>query len=336
MRSKIAVFGGAGFLGRHLINGLANVDVAETILVFDKFIHQYPKHSYDSLTKLGCQVFKLDLSETKVIQSHLESHGIDTVIHLAANADISKATSDPTIDFYQGTLLTQYALEIARKSGVGKFIFTSGSGVYGDDESSCFDEKSPYGMSVSPYSASKISSEVLLQTYSNMFGIQTTVFRMGNIVGSFQTHGVGIDFLQKLWQDQSVLQVLGNGRQQKPYIYVQDVVEGIVKLSLQRTSAERYEVFNLATEDGTLVREIAELAVSIAGRSTTRIVYGKTSWGWPGDVPRISMSSTKARSFGWLPTYNSREAVEKSLLELASQRLYYNSDSWREAKLESE
>jgi UDP-glucose 4-epimerase len=322
LSKRIALLGGAGFLGLHLLEALEQLSDISSIVVLDKFVHDLPVreilHNEDKT-----EILKFDIKETETLTSILKSRKINTVIHLAANADISASASSPSLDFFEGTLLTQSAIEASRIAKVKKFIFTSGSGVYGDNAELVFSEKSSFGFAPSPYAASKQASESLLQAYHSLTGIQTRIFRMGNIVGPWQTHGVGIDLLKKIWRNPLSLSVLGNGNQKKPYIHVSDVVSGIIRLGLLNEIRSGYEVFNLATNGGTYVYQIANWVVELAGSSNTEIELGKTPFGWPGDVPIIRMDSSRAISLGWNPKYTSDEAVFISLQEMLGQRSSY-------------
>jgi UDP-glucose 4-epimerase len=322
LSKRIALLGGAGFLGLHLLEALEKIRDVSSIVVVDKFVHELPvrdiMHNEDKT-----EIVKLNIKETGALKNILETRKVDTVIHLAANADISASAFDPSLDFFEGTLLTQSALEASRIAKVEKFIFTSGSGVYGDNPEQIFSESSNFGFAPSPYAASKQASESLLQAYHSLTGIKARVFRMGNIVGPWQTHGVGIDLLRKLWRNPLCLNVLGNGYQKKPYIHVRDVVDGILRFGILEETGSGYDVFNLATDGGTYVYQIANWVIELVESRDATIEYGQSPFGWPGDVPIIQMSSGRAISLGWKPKYTSDQAVYESLREMVGQKQSY-------------
>lgn len=324
IKGRTVVLGGAGFVGRHLIRYLRTESLDAELFVIDKFVHRFPVISGSLFDELEVTVINSDIGNLESLTQIFCEVQPRTVIHLAANADISKASTDPSLDFFQGTLLTQNALEASRISGAKRFIFTSGSGVYGRNFERNFVEADGFGEAVSPYASSKISSETLIECYSNMFGFESTIFRMGNVVGPGQTHGVGMDFLQKLWRDPMKLRVLGNGNQRKPYIHVEDVVRGIFQLGVQtKTRKNIIDRYNLATADSTTVKEIAVMAVEIAGNDRTVIEYGESAEGWPGDVPIVSLDSTKAGLANWVPSISSNMSVYRALKEMAAQKASY-------------
>ena len=157
-------------------------------------------------------------------------HGQATtcVIHLASNPDISRAMAEPSIDFDEGTLLTHRVVEAMRVTGTARIMYASGSGVYGDlGEHEVAEDHGPL-LPVSTYGASKLAGEALICSYTHMFGLSAAAFRFANVVGPRQTHGVGFDFLRRLLDDPTRLAILGDGKQSKSYIHVDDVVRAVL------------------------------------------------------------------------------------------------------------
>ena len=124
--------------------------------------------------------------------------GHDVVIHLASNPDIARAATEPTVDFWQGTALTQSVLEAMRTTSAKRILYASGSGVYGDlGAHEAAEDHGPL-VPASTYGASKLAGEALIASYAAMFGVTGCAFRFGNVVGPRQTHGVGFDFARAL------------------------------------------------------------------------------------------------------------------------------------------
>ena len=215
---KIIVTGGAGFIGSHLCERL--VKAGSSVRVFDNFSSGNRNHE-KILRAAGVEVIEGDLSDKDAVLRACENR--DTVFHLAANPDISKAVSFPEIDFFQGTVLAQNVFEAARRVGISKIVYFSGSGVYGEHGSVVLAENHGPMRPISTYGASKLGCEALLCSYSHMFGIKSVAFRFANVVGGRQTHGVGFDFLRRLKKDPTKLVILGDGSQSKSYIHVVDV-----------------------------------------------------------------------------------------------------------------
>jgi UDP-glucose 4-epimerase len=242
-------------------------------------------------------------------------HDHDIVIHLASNPDISRAVTDPEVDFYQGTALTNNVLEAMRRSGVLRLLYASGSGVYGEKGDTLLNEDHGPLLPVSTYGASKLAGEALIASYCAMFGLTACAFRFGNVVGARQTHGVGFDFVRRLNADPARLRILGDGRQSKCYVHVADVVEAV--LFVCDTVKSGFSVFNVATADVITVTEIAEMTVECLGLDPgPRLEYTGGDRGWKGDVPVVRLDTARIRALGWQPKLNSREAIHRSLREL--------------------
>lgn len=285
------VVGGAGFIGTHLCRTLE--ERGETVVVYDR--------------KTGPAVEDVDALI-------YVCRGADVVVHLASNADIAAAVKDPTIDFYQGTCLTQNVLEAARLAEVQTVLYASGSGVYGDGTSEPSHEFAGF-FPVSTYGASKLAGEAMLSAYCLMFGMSGRSYRFANVVGPNQTHGVGYDFLRKLYADPTRLDILGDGTQSKPYLSVDDAIAAMLI-----ESTYPYDVFNVAPEDTMTVTEIADLACEVVGLTDVEYVYHPVDGGggWLGDVPHVRLDCDYLRSRGWVPTMTSREAMRSALEAMAS------------------
>jgi UDP-glucose 4-epimerase len=303
--------GGAGFIGGHLAARLLAESAVGRVVVYDNFSSGERRLLSGSLTSPKFTLIEGDIRDANLLRRSME--GADVVYHLAANPDIARAAREPDIDFHAGTALTQLVLEAMRLNRVSKILFTSGSGVYGEDASMEFPEDHGPLLPISPYGASKLACEAMICAYCHMFGLTGRVFRFANVVGPRQTHGVGRDFLHRLAQDSSRLVVLGDGRQSKSYIHIDDVLDAMHFVDA-RTNA-RYCVHNVATGDYVTVREIAEMAVLVSGLhpSSVRLEYTGGDRGWKGDVPVIRFNLGRISSLGWKARWTSREAVRMAL-----------------------
>jgi UDP-glucose 4-epimerase len=307
--------GGAGFIGSHFTDALLASPLTRRVTIFDNFSSGQEWHLAQHCGDPRLAVIRADASDINALTATMSGH--DWVIHLASNPDISLAAENPEIDFYRGTLLTHNVVEAMRRARVHRLIYASGSGVYGDAGDTVVTEDYTPLRPVSTYGASKLAGEALIASYCSMFGLHADVFRFGNVVGPRQTHGVGFDFLRRLAAKSSRLRILGDGQQSKPYIHVTDVVAAV--LCAARNSSPHFSVFNVATDDTVTVTEIAELAVEILGlpaKPAFEYTGGRT--GWRGDVPVVRLDSSRIRALGWFPKWNSREAVRRSLQELAA------------------
>jgi UDP-glucose 4-epimerase len=205
-----------------------------------------------------------------------------------------------------------------RVTGAHKILYTSGSGVYGENPAIAFAEDYGPCVPISTYGASKLACEGLIAAYCHMFELAGRAFRFANVVGPRQTHGVGYDFVRRLKGDPTRLRILGDGTQKKSYIHVEDVLAAI-RLADERVR-DKYAVFNVATDDYITVAEIADLAVKASGLTPGETKYEFTGGdrGWKGDVPVVRFDCAKIKALGWKAQRTSGEAVTdamKAMLE---------------------
>jgi UDP-glucose 4-epimerase len=305
---NVIIVGGAGFIGSCCAARLLK-DPACRVTVFDNFSSGRRWHLTPLLDSGRLRIVTGDAQEISALVEAMKDH--ELLFHFASNPDIAKAATEPTIDFYQGTLLSQNIFEAARLAGVSRVIYASGSGVFGDNASKVFNEEDFSPCPTSTYAASKAAGETLLSSYCAMFGLQGLTYRFANVVGPHQTHGVAFDFIKRLQQNPSVLQVMGNGTQTKSYIHVDDIVSAL--LHFRDGFPKRYEYFNLTTDDSLTVTQIAQLVIEELGLKDVNIQYGTSDRGWAGDVPRIRFTAGKMRSHGWSPQRTSFQAMQASI-----------------------
>lgn len=309
--SIIFISGGAGFIGSHLVDCLLMENKSGEVVVYDNFTSGQKWHLSRHAGNRQLRVVEGDIKNLEKLTEAMA--GCTVVFHLAANPDISKAVTQPDIDFWEGTFLTQNVLEAMRLNGVKKIFYTSGSGVYGEDPQTQFAEDYGPCFPISTYGAGKLASEALICSYCHMFDMAGRAFRFANVVGPRQTHGVGYDFIRRLKQDPTRLRILGDGTQTKSYIHVDDVLDAIFIVS--EKCNEKFDVFNVATDDYITVTEIAELAVAESGLDPSLVRFECTGGdrGWKGDVPVVLFNVTKIKSLGWQAKRSSKEAVRDAI-----------------------
>ena len=304
------VVGGAGFIGSHLVDSLLDDKATEKVTVFDNLSSGRTSFVAAHAGDLRFSVEVGDAGDFDRFAVAMRGH--DTVCHFAANPDIAKAVKDPTVDFWQGTLLTQNVLEAMRLNDVKRIFYASGSGVYGENPACCLTEDALL-QPISPYGASKLGCEALISAYCHMFGLQGTAFRFANVVGPRQTHGVVYDFIRQLRQHPDHLDVQGDGQQLKSYLAVQDAVTAMRLPDLQDGC---FDVFNVSTPDRIDVKTIAAMVLCGLGLHDATVNYSGGDRGWPGDVPKIRLCADKIIARGWRPTMGSQQAIECSITAL--------------------
>ena len=306
------VVGGAGFMGSHFVDALLAESEAERVTVYDNFSSGREWHLAEHSDDDRLAVVRGDANDLGALTEALAGH--DLVIHLASNPDIAAAMADPAIDFDDGTLISHHVVEAMRRTGVSTIAYASGSGVYGDlGELEATEDHGPL-VPVSTYGASKLAGEALISAYAHMFDGRGLVFRFGNVVGRRQTHGVGFDFIRRLRQDPSRLEVMGDGTQSKSYVLVSDVVAAVLR-AVDEGGPGPFRAYNVATGDYITVREIVGLALEVLGLDPgdVEISYGPTNRGWKGDVPVVRLNTDRIRGLGWSPTAGSADALRKSM-----------------------
>jgi UDP-glucose 4-epimerase len=240
--------------------------------------------------------------------------GHDVVLHLAANPEARWGLENPRLDLEQGTIATWNVLEAMRRTGARKLLLSSSGTVYGDTAEFC--SEADLGLlPISLYGASKLAGESMVSAWVECFGIQAWIFRFGNVVGPRGTHGAALDFFKKLQKNPRELEVLGDGRQAKPYLHVSDCVAGML-FAFERATDE-LNVFNIAPGDYTPVRRIAELCIAASPYPQASIRYTGGDRGWPGDVPQSRLNPSKLDALGWHTSKTSDEAVAQAVRELA-------------------
>ena len=309
--ARYFIVGGAGFVGSHFCDYLLTASDTTRLTIFDNFSSGRDWHIAHHLEDARFACVRGNVGDLPALSSAVREH--DVVIHLASNPDIARAVTEPDIDFREGTALTNNVLEAMRKNSVTTILYASGSGVYGDTGSAVVAEDHSPMRPISTYGASKLAGEALISAYSFMFGMRGLCFRFGNVVGARQTHGVGFDFVRRLRNDKTRLPILGDGRQQKSYIHVGDVIEAVMLAHYKHS--ENFGVFNVATGDTITVTEIADLACRVTGLRPEDVIYEYSGGdrGWRGDVPIVKLDISRIRALGWPGAKSSATALRLSL-----------------------
>lgn len=296
---KCLVTGGAGFIGSHLVDRLVKQN--HQVVVYDNLSLGKKEFLQHHVNNPNFTFIQGDLLQIDALKNAMV--GVDAVFHLAANSDVIKSAKNPAIDLEQGVMATYNVLEAMRYARVSKIVFTSSNVVYGEATISPTSENYGPLLPISFYGAAKLSSEAMIAAYVHNFHFQAWMYRFGNIVGSRPTHGVVLDFYKKLTKNPHQLEVLGNGNQSKPYIEVHDCVEGIL-LGFEKSKG-LVNLFNLGTQGGVYVRDIAKTVIDLMGLENVEIKFAGGERGWPGDVHTVRLDSNKLETLGWKPKYPS-------------------------------
>lgn len=309
---KYFVTGGAGFIGSQIVDRL--MAGGGSVTVYDNLSSGRSEFISQHYDNRNFKMIKGDLLDFDILKDSIKEH--DFVFHVAANPDIRYGTMNTRVDIEQGTIATYNVLEAMRQCDAKKIVFTSSSVVYG--EAGMVPTPEDYGplMPISLYGASKLAAEALISAFCNSFDMQAWIFRFANIIGKRGTHGVIVDFIEKLKKDRTQLEILGNGKQSKSYLLVDECIDAIM-YAIEKSN-ERVNIFNLGCEDQVQVSRIAKILVEELGLTDVKFVYTGGERGWVGDVPRFLLSTEKINRLGWHAQHNSEEAVRiavKTLVE---------------------
>lgn len=320
-RITLIVTGAAGFIATNLINQL--LLRGYRVLAFDNLsrgtlknllqFSEHPNFVFRQVSVDSYENFNQALKELGV-------KDVSAIWHLAANSDIPAGIADSAIDLRDTFLTTYCALRIAKEFKIPEFYFASSSAVYGDHGDVQVSESTGPLLPISNYGAMKLASEAQISAAVESFLKRAIIFRFPNIVGVPATHGVILDFLERLHAHPSELQVLGNGGQKKIYLHVSDLIDAM--LFLFKYSKNRLGVFNIGpNDDGITVSEIAKIVVNSASPNAN-ILYGNSDRGWVGDVPRFQYSTKLINGLGWKSMMNSKSAVIHATKEIMNQKGY--------------
>jgi UDP-glucose 4-epimerase len=300
------VTGAAGFIGSSLVDRL--LTIGHTVVGYDNFSTGQRAFLRDALGHPSFTLVEGDTLDLDKLTPSLA--GVDTVFHLAANADVRFGTEHPRKDLEQNTIATFNVLEAMRANGVKRIAFASTGSVYGEPDVFPTPEHAPFPVQTSLYGASKLAGEGLIAAYAAGFGFEGCIFRFVSILGERYTHGHVFDFYRSLRQDPTRLRVLGNGRQRKSYLYIGDCLDAML-LAMQHAQGG-VEVYNLGTSEYCEVNDsIGWITESLGLKPTLEYTGGDR--GWIGDSPFIFLDNSKIRALGWEPTLTIRQGVIRTL-----------------------
>jgi len=323
--SRACITGGAGFIGSNLADRL--VERGFEVAILDDFSTGRREFVTELENTPGVRLIEGDVRDISAVESAVE--GCDWVFHLQANADLRGGVEHPRRDLEQNTITTANVLEAMRRHGVSRIVFSSTGSVYGEPEVFPTPEDAPFPVQTSLYAASKLAGEGLIEAYATGFGFTGVICRFVSVLGERYTHGHVFDFYRALKRDPTRLRVLGDGRQEKSYLYVQDCVAAILAAVDRHGEDPGAHIYNLGTDETLVVDEsIALIAGHLSASPEIEHTGGRR--GWVGDSPLIRLDTTRIRSLGWRPQLTIEQAVVRTLEWFDA-----NEYAWAEQEIES-
>jgi len=299
---KVVVTGGAGFIGSRLAEKLQK---SHEVTVLDNLSSGTEENISEDM-----EMVEADIKHDNLEEAFQDA---DAVFHFAANPKVNTFPENRQKDFDENLKGTKNVLEACEEAGVEELVFASSSVVYGEETEIPTPEDANLDP-ISMYGATKAGGEHMCQVYQQIFDINLTVVRLANIVGGRNRKGVIYDFIHKLQENPERLEILGNGKQRKSYLHVEDTVDGILAAWHSEET-----VFNVGSRDSIDVDGIADV---IADEMGLNPVYEYTGGekGWDGDVPEMRLDIEKLVSTGWEPRHNSKESIRKTTRELLEEK----------------
>ena len=302
----VFITGAAGFIGSNVVDRL--LENGLDVVGFDNFSTGLSEFLDSARRHPRFRFVQGDTLDVETLTRAMA--GCDFVFHLAANADVRFGTNHPRRDLEQNTIATFNVLEAMRVNRVTRVAFSSTGSIYGEPDVFPTPETAPFPIQTSLYGASKLAGEGLLSAYAAGFGFEVYIFRFVSILGERYTHGHVFDFFKKLLADPSRIEILGNGRQRKSYLYVQDCVDAM--LAVAEKAHDPVNIFNLGTDEYVVVDDSLSYICEALGVNPKRH-YAGGERGWIGDSPFILLDTTRVKSIGWAPTLTIKQGVLKTL-----------------------
>jgi UDP-glucose 4-epimerase len=317
---KYLITGCGGFLGSNLVEAL--LSLGHEVIGIDNFSSGKTIFLSESLLNSKFKLFVGDIiRDTNVLEECM--NGVDIVFHLAAKADIKNNLENPQEIFTQNVVGTVNVLEAMRKKKIKRIAFASTGSVYGETPDIPTKENSFLYPQTSIYSASKSSSEALIQAYCEGYSIQSYIFRFVSMLGKNYHHGHIVDFFNQLKEHPEILYVKGNGNQKKSYIHVYDAIFGM--FTGITYGKEKVNIFNVGTDEVYSVKNSIETIFDyMAIRNKPEIKYEDSKRGWVGDNPLIFLDTTKLKTVGgnWKPKYTIEESIADTIKYLSLNNKY--------------
>ena len=305
-KSRCFVTGGAGFIGSNLVDRLLDLDCE--VVAYDNFSASFPEFVASAKGNERFTLVNGDILDTELLATSMA--GCSHVFHFAANADVRHGLEHPERDLQHNTIGTFNVLEAMRANGVPWIGFSSTGSVYGEPEVIPTPENAPFPIQTSLYAASKLAGEGLIQAYVEGYGMRAVIFRFTSILGERYSHGHVFDFYRKLAADPKRLHILGDGKQKKSYLYIQDCLDAI--LMAVDLCEDKVGIFNLGHEDYVTVDTSAGIIARTLGLSP-EFTYEGGERGWIGDNPFTHLEIKKMQALGWQPKVSIEDAVAKTV-----------------------
>lgn len=328
------ITGGSGFIGSHLAEQLLkNGHFVINIDNFDDFydykikirntlesVAKNPKFSFDNkendlqnlVSLVDSENYKLyyqDIRDKNALRKIMENHQIDLMIHLAALAGVRPSIEKP-LEYEEVNIRgTMNLWELCKEFGIRKFVCSSSSSVYGNNEKIPFSETDNVDNPISPYAATKKCAEIFGHVYHHLYHIDMIQLRFFTVYGPRQRPDLAIHKFTKLISEDKEIPFYGDGSTARDYTYIDDIIDGILKsIKYLETHENVYEIINLGENEVINLGEMLSTIENILGKKARKKFLPMQ----PGDVHKTNADINKAKSLlGYNPATNFQNGTKK-------------------------
>jgi len=304
---KILVTGGAGFIGSNFIRHLMSSHPGYKIVNVDTLTYAGNLDNLRGIdTDLRYKFVKGDICDSNLINTILEKHEIDTIVHFAAESHVDRSIADASVFVRTNVLGTHTLLDAARRHAIRKFIHISTDEVYGSIPEGSFKETDILTPS-SPYSSSKAGSDLLALSYFTTYNLPVIITRCTNNFGPYQYPEKLIPLFVTNLIDGKKVPVYGTGKNIRDWIHVNDHCRAVDFLLHKGKTGE---IYNIGGGSEKTNLEITEKILELLRKDESMIEYVTDR---PGHDFRYSLDCSKLRSLGWKPGYSFEEGLQDTV-----------------------
>ncbi len=317
--NNVFITGGAGFIGSNVADKM--LALGKNVTVYDNFSTGKKRFLENALKNEKFSLIEGDVLNIELLKKSLANH--DLVFHFSANADIRYGLEHPKKDLEQNTIATFNVLESMRKNNITKIAFSSTGSVYGNTSVIPTPENAPFPIQTSLYGSSKLAGETLISSYCEGYNFKSWIFRFVGVLGERYTHGHLYDFYKKLKKNPLEINVLGDGKQRKSYIYIQDCIESMI-CAIEK-SPGIINIYNLGCDEYIEVDDSVKIIANFLNLKPS-ITHSGGNQGWVGDNPFIYLDTKKIRKLGWKEKNTITQGIIKTIKWIDENQWIYNND----------